>query len=63
MTSPAALTGIVLVSLELLVILVGVASIRLGGVKLVCTTISLVLTIFLVPPDPTPYSELELLSS
>jgi hypothetical protein len=63
MTSLVLLTDIVLVSLELLVIVVGVALIELGGVKLVCTTVSPNLTNFLVLPDPTPYSELELLSS
>ena len=63
MTSPALLTDIVLASLELLAIVVGVAFIRLGGVKLVCTTVSLILTIFLVLPYPTPYSESESLSS
>ncbi len=62
MTSPALLTDVVLMLLELLAIVVGVAFIRLGGVKLVCTTVFLFLTIFLVLPNPTPYSELELLS-
>jgi hypothetical protein len=41
---------------------VGVALIGLGGVKLVCSKVSLNLTNFLVLPDPTPYSELESLS-
>jgi hypothetical protein len=41
---------------------VGIALFGLGGVKLVCTTVSLNFTNFLVLPDPTPYSELELLS-
>jgi hypothetical protein len=63
MSSLALLTDIVLASMELLAILVGVALIGLGGVKLVCTTVSLILTIFLVLPDPTLYSELESLSS
>jgi hypothetical protein len=63
MTSLALLTDAVLTSLELLVIVVGVAFIRLGGVKLVFSTVSLNLTIFLVLPNPTPYSESELLSS
>jgi hypothetical protein len=62
MMSPALLTDAVLTSLELLAIVVGVAFIRLGGVKLICTMVSLNFTIFLVLPDPTPYSELELLS-
>ncbi len=62
MMSLALLTDAVLMSLELLAIVVGVAFIKLGGVKLVCTTVSLNLTIFLVLPNPTPYSELELLS-
>jgi hypothetical protein len=57
MTSPALLTDVVLASLELLVILVGVAFIQLGGVKLVFTTVSLILTIFQVLSNPTPYSE------
>jgi hypothetical protein len=61
--SLALLTDVVLVSLESLSIVVGVAFIRLGGVKLVCTTVSLNLTNFLVLPNPTPYSESELLSS
>ena len=59
MKSPALLTDVVLASLELLAIVVGVAFIGLGGVKLVCTTVSLNLTIFLVLPNPTPYSESE----
>jgi hypothetical protein len=63
MTSPASLTDVVLSSLVLLAIVVGVVLIGLGGVKLVCSTVSLNLTTFLVLPDPTPYSELELLSS
>ncbi len=62
MTSPALLTDVVLALLELLAIVVGVAFIGLGGVKLVCSTVSLNLTNFLVLPNPTPYSELELLS-
>jgi hypothetical protein len=62
MTSLASLTDAVLMSLELLAIVVGVVFIGLGGVKLVCTTVSLNLTIFLVLPSPTPYSELESLS-
>ncbi len=62
MTSLASLTDVVLASLELLAIVVGVAFIGLGGVKLVSSTVSLNLTDFLVLPDPTPYSELELLS-
>ncbi len=63
MTSPALLTDAVLTSLELLAILVGVAFIRLGGVSLVFLTISPNFMTFLVLPDPTPYSESELLSS
>ncbi len=63
MTSLVLLTDVVLASLELLAIVVGVALIGQGGVKLVCTTISLNLTNFLVLPDPTPYSESESLSS
>jgi hypothetical protein len=63
MMSLALLTDVVLASLELLAIVVGVAFIGLGGVKLVCSTVSLNLTNFLVLPDPTPYLELELLSS
>ncbi len=42
MTSLALLTDVVLTSLELLAIVVGVALIRLGGVKLVCTLVSLI---------------------
>jgi hypothetical protein len=61
-TSPALLTDDVLASLELLAIVVGVAFIGLGGVKLVCTMVSLILAIFLVLLDPTPYSKSELLS-
>jgi hypothetical protein len=56
------LNDVVLASLELLAIVVGVALIGLGGVKPVCTTISLKLTNFLVLPNPTPYSESESLS-
>jgi hypothetical protein len=41
MTSPALLSDVVLASLELLAIVVGVAFIGLGGVKLVCSTVSL----------------------
>jgi hypothetical protein len=63
MTSLAWLTDAVLTSLELLAIVVGVAFIGLGGVKLVFSMVSLNLTIFLVLPNPTPNSELELLSS
>ncbi len=56
MTSLVLLNEVVLASLELLVIVVvGVALIGLGGVKLVCTTVSLNLTNFLVIPNPTPY--------
>jgi hypothetical protein len=62
MTSPALLTDEVLTSIELLAIVVRVALIGLGGVKLVCTTVFLNLITFLVLPDPTPYSELESLS-
>jgi hypothetical protein len=62
MTSLALLTDAVLTSLELLAIVVGVAFIGLGGVKLVFLTVSLNLTYFLVLPNPTPYSESELLS-
>jgi hypothetical protein len=62
MTSLALLTDVVLASLESLVIVVRVALIGLGGVKLVCSRVSLNLTNFLVLPDPTPYSESELLS-
>ncbi len=63
MTSPALLTDVVLASFELLAIVVGVAFIGLGGVKPICTTVSLILAVFLVLPNPTPYSESELLSS
>jgi hypothetical protein len=45
MMSPALLTDIVLASLKLLAIVVGVAFIGLGGVKVVCTTVSLILAI------------------
>jgi hypothetical protein len=62
MTSPALLTDMVLASLELLAIVVGVAFIKLGGVKLVCTMVSLILAIFLVLPNPAPYLESESLS-
>jgi hypothetical protein len=62
MTLLALLTDAVLASLESLAIIVGVAFIRLGGVKLVFSMVSLNLTIFLVLPNPTPYSELESLS-
>ncbi len=62
MTSLALLTDVVLASLEFLAMVVGVAIIRLGGVELVSLTVSLNLTNFFVLPDPTPYSELELLS-
>jgi hypothetical protein len=63
MTPPASLTDAVLTSLELLAIAMGVAFIGLGGVKLVFLTVSPNFTFFLVLPDPTPYSELESLSS
>jgi hypothetical protein len=63
MMSLALLTDVVLASLELLAMVVGVVFIVLGGVKLVCSTVSPNLTNFLVLPDPTPYSELESLSS
>jgi hypothetical protein len=62
MTSPALLTDAVLMSLELLAIVVGVAFIGLGGVKLVFLMVSPNLTNLLVLPNPTPYSELESLS-
>ncbi len=62
MTSPASLTDAVLTSLELLAIVVGVAFIQLGGVKLVISKVLLNLTTFLVLPNPISYSELELLS-
>jgi hypothetical protein len=62
MTSLALLTDAVLTSLELLAIVVEVAFIGLGGVKLIFSMVSLNLTIFLVLSDPTPYSESELLS-
>jgi hypothetical protein len=63
MMSPALLTDAVLMSLELLAIVVGVVFIGLGGVKLVFSAVSPNLTTFLVLSDPTPYSELESLSS
>ena len=63
MTSLALVTDAVLASLELLAIVVGVAFIGLGGVKLVFSMVSLNVTIFVVLPNPTPYSELESLSS
>jgi hypothetical protein len=50
-------------SLESLAIVVGVAFIGLGGVKLVFSMVSPNLTNFLVLPNPTPYSESESLSS
>ena len=62
MISLVLLNELVLMSLELLAIVVGVAFIGLGGVKLVCTMVSLNFTNFLVLPNPTPYSESELLS-
>ncbi len=63
MTSPALLTDAVLMSSEMLAIVVGVPFIGLGGVKLVCTTVSPNLTTFLVLPNPTSYLELKSLSS
>jgi hypothetical protein len=63
MTSPALLTDAVLTSLELLAIVMGVAFIGLGGVKLVFLMVSHNFTIFLVLPNPTPFSESESLSS
>ncbi len=64
MMSSALLNDVVLASSELLVIVVGVALIRLGGVKFVFLTVSPNLTSnFLVLPNPTPYLESELLSS
>ncbi len=62
MMTPALLTDPVLTSSELLAIVVGVAFIGLGGVKLVFSMVSPNLTTFLVLPGPTFYSELELLS-
>jgi hypothetical protein len=62
MKSPALLTDAVLTSSESLAIVVGVAFIGLGGVKLVCSTVSLNLTNFLVLPNPTTHSKSELLS-
>jgi hypothetical protein len=62
MASLALLNDVVLASLELLAIVVGVAFIGLGGVNLIFSMVSLNLTNFLVLPNPTPYSELELLS-
>ncbi len=59
MTSLALLTDAVLTSLDLLAIVAGVVFIGLGGVKLVFSMVSLNLTML---PNPTPYSELELLS-
>jgi hypothetical protein len=53
----------VLTSLESLVILVGVAFIRLGGVYFVFLTVSPSFITFRMLPDPTSYSELESLSS
>jgi hypothetical protein len=58
MTSPALLTDAVLTSLELLAIVVWVAFIGLGGVKLV-----FLMVFFLVLLNPTSYLESELLSS
>jgi hypothetical protein len=63
MTSPALLTDAVFTSLALLAILVGVAFIGLGVVQLVFLTVSPNFITFLVLPDPTSYSESELLSS
>jgi len=63
MTSSALLSDVVLLSLGLLTIGVGVALIGLQEIQLICTTVSLILTNFLVLPNPTPYSELESLSS
>jgi hypothetical protein len=63
MTLPALLTDAVLTSLELLAIVVGVALIGLGGVKLIFSTVSPNSTTFLVLPGPTPYSDSESLSS
>ncbi len=63
MTSSALQTEAVLRSLQLLAIVVGVALIGLGGVKFVFSIVSPISTSFLVLPDPTPYLELELLSS
>jgi hypothetical protein len=62
MMPPTFLTDAVLTSLELLAIVVGVAFIELGGVKLVFLRVSSHLTTFLVLPNPTPYLESELLS-
>jgi hypothetical protein len=62
MTSLALLTDVVLTSLESVAIVVGVAFIGLGTVKLVCSTVSLNLTNFLMLPGPTPYSQSESLS-
>ncbi len=63
MKSLALLTDAVLTSSVLLAIVVGVAFIRLGGVKLAFSMVSPNLTKFLVLPDPTPYLESESLSS
>jgi hypothetical protein len=61
--SSVLLTDAVLTSLELLAIVVGVAFIGLGGVKSNFLTICHNLANFLVLPNPTPYLELESLSS
>ncbi len=65
MMSLALLTDAVLASLELLAIVVAAALIGLGGVKLVCSTVSLNLSNFLecYPTQLPIYSESELLSS
>jgi hypothetical protein len=63
MTSSALLTNIVLTSSRLLAIVVGVASIGLGGVNFAFLMVSPnLISTFLVLLDPTPYSESELLS-
>jgi hypothetical protein len=58
MTSPVLLTDVVLLPLVLLAIVVGEALIGVGGVKLICTTVLLNLTNFLVLTNPTPIQSL-----
>jgi hypothetical protein len=63
-TSSSLLTDSALTSFELLAIVAGVALIRLGGVNFVFLMVSPnLISNFLVLPGPTPYLELESLSS
>jgi len=59
-TSSPSLTDVILKYFSLLVMKLGIALVRLGGVKLVFLQVSpKFVTIFPMLPDPIPYSESE----